>query len=147
MTMPHEPSDELLDYEAEQDDEPGPLFPEPVPIRACEPVITVPTVPQHVTFQTIVLTADEPVQRILDRDPLRVRALLMLADANDVVLSHTIQQAQSAQNVAANLPTPAGAIVPHGLATPVELTGTQSVWASAATYPTRIGLVVERRTP
>lgn len=141
--MPDEP---LLDYETEQDSDPGPLFPTPVPVHVCEPVVTVPTVPQHVTCRTVVLTADQPVQQILAQDPLRVRAWLLPKIDNNVVLCHSVSQAQDPNNADPTLANPNGAVVMASLTAPVPVAGTQAMWLAGNTFPTHVGLIIERRS-
>lgn len=148
MTMPHElgDDDELLDYQTEQEDAPEPVQPiEPVPVHVCEPVVTVPTVAQHVTFRTVTLTAANPVQQILNLDPLRIRAWLLPKIDNNVVLCHSISQAQDPANADPMLTAPNGAYVSAALTAPVPIPGTAPVWCVGNTFPTRVGLIIERR--
>lgn len=143
MTMPHDADEELLGYETEQE-ETAPLPIEPVPVRAVEPVVTVPTVAQHLTCRTVVLADASPVQ-ILAQDPLRTRAQIVVKGANDVVLCHSITQAQDAGNADPTLARPNGAILPGG--GPVfTVTATGPVWLVGNTFPTRVGLILERRS-
>src|SRR4051812_44129767 len=111
MTMPYEPGDELLEYETEQDD-PGPVQPvEPVPVHVCAPVVTVATVPQHLTALSRVLTAAQPFVQLLAQDPLRVRATVLVSGANKVVLCHSLGQAQDPNNLDNTLANPDGAVI------------------------------------
>lgn len=143
--MPYEPGEELLEYQTEQEDVPEPAAPgPPVEVRVCDPVVTVPTVPQHITCKTVVLSDATPVQ-ILALDPLRTRAQLVVADTNDVVLCHSVTQAQNPNNADPTLARPDGTIIPGTLTAPVEVDATGPAWLVANTFPTRVGLIIERR--
>ena len=147
--MSHE--DEMLEYETEQDETPLPPIP-PVPVYACEPVVTVETVPQHMSAYTFVMSttnADQAVQQILPQDPLRVQALIIVHD-QPVVICHSKNSAAAAANTAAGTLAPSGAYVsadPTTPSAPIPIPGVQEVWA-AATYgePARISVFAYRRS-
>ena len=145
--MPYEDTgEELLEYQTEQEDA-GPVVPgPPVAVHVCEPVVTVPTVAQHLTAVTRVLTAAQPYAQILAQDPLRARAQVMVKGTNDVVLCHSIGQAQDPNNLDPTLVAPDGAVVPGGFDGPVPLETTQPVWVVANTFPTAVSVLIERRT-
>lgn len=145
--MPHEPDSELLEYETEQED-PGPVQPiDPLPVHVCAPVVTVPTVSQHVTTRTVLLTTANAVQQILPQDPLRVMAWLLPKIDNNVVLCHSLTQAQDPANADPALAAPNGALVSAALTAAIPVPGTQAMWMAGNTFPTRVGLIIERRTP
>lgn len=143
--------DELLEYETEADTEPTPVLPvDPVPVKVCDPVVTVETVPQHATCTTFVLDTDlgVGVVQILPQDVLRVRAVVWIAGVDDpsVILCHSRNQAQDAANVAANTPRPSGALLTPGY--PITVHGAQELWAAATSATaSRLSVIAERRTP
>lgn len=144
--MPYQPGgDELLEYETEQDETPGPVMPiEPLPVHVCEPVVTIATVPQHLTTLSRVLTAAQPYAQILAQDPLRVRATVIVSGANKVVLCHSLPQAQNPNNLDATLAAPDGAVISSAATVPVQTT--QPLWVVANTFPTTVSVLIERRT-
>lgn len=142
--MPHEPGDELLAYETQHDA--GPPVPiDPLPVHVCEPVVTIPTVPQHTTCRTVVLTSDQPYTQILPQDPLRVRAQLLRGD-NHFVICHSATQAQDPVNTTPASGATNGAYVTATASAPVVVTGTQPLWVSTNVFPTTIGIITERRS-
>lgn len=144
--------DELLEFETENDEAPEPVMPiAPVPVKVCEPVVTVPTVAQHLSATTLVVSTAagaEKMLQVLSLDPLRTRATLIIHD-QPVVLCHSRSQAQSAANVLAGAPRPDGAYVYAAVDKPVTLVieTTQELWV-AATFdqPARVSVLQERRT-
>lgn len=146
----YDDDDQLLEYETEADEE-LPVIPDPVPVCVKEPVVTVETVPQHVTCYTVVVDTDveQGVAELLPQDALRVRATVIVND-QPVVICHTRPQALDGSNRVASVPNPNGAYVPAGptLSTPVVIHGTQQVWlAGTSATPARVSVVVERRSP
>jgi hypothetical protein len=138
---------ELLEVETEADDGPVVALPiMPVPVSVCDPVVTVATVPQHVSFHTLVLTTDDPQRQLLPLDALRVEALVQALD-QDVVLTSSRSQAQSTANTVASLPNPDGAILPKANTTPTRMPATAEVWATAQVLPARVSVIVTRRSP
>lgn len=144
--MPHQPEDnELLDYQTEQGDEPQHVQPiEPVPVHVCEPVVTIETVPQHVSCYTITLTQDMPYAQVLPLDVLRVRASLLRCD-NHFVLCHSLGQAQDANNSTTGSTVTNGALITATFNAPVPVSGVQEMWVATNVFPTNIGVIVERR--
>jgi hypothetical protein len=143
MTMPHEAGEELLEYETEQE-ETGPLPIEPILVHAVEPVITVPTVAQHITCRTIVLDANTPWAQLLPQDPLRVRARIFTI-TNGVVICHSVSQAQDLNNTTdQTFATPNGCLISSGVSAIIE--GTQQLFVATSKFPTRVGLIIERRS-
>ncbi len=145
--------DEMLAYEVEQDDDGIPVMPiAPVPVSVCEPVVTVETVPQHMSAYTFVLSttnADQSIVQILPQDPLRVIAEIIVHD-QPVVICHSRGSAQAAVNTTAGTPAPSGAYVqadPTTPSAPIPIYGVQEVWA-AATYgqAARISVFAYRRS-
>lgn len=147
-----EDTSDLLEYETETEDAPEPLAPiDPVPVIVQAPVVTVGTVPQHISAYTVVVDTDtDRVAELLPLDALRVRATIIVHD-QPVVLCHTMAQALSATNRATGVPTPSGAFVQASAdhpAGPIVLHGTQPMWVAATwDQPARISVLVERRTP
>lgn len=151
MSMPEE--SELLEYETEQ---PGPAPLPAVAVYVTEPVVTVPTVAQHLTTFTVVVATGTSgaigaggagmtgVDQLLPEDPLRVRATVWASD-NPVVLCHSIQQAADKSNQVASVPNPNGTYLPVAL--PVVLSGTAQMFVAATTSTAaRVSVVVERRS-
>ncbi len=138
---------ELLQTETEVDDGPGPVLPMvPIPVTVCEPVVSVPTVAQHISFHTVALADGDAYRQLLPLDALRVSALVQAFD-QDVVLTNSRSQAQSAANTVANLPNPDGAILPKANTSPTLLTTVAEVWVTAQTLPARVSVIVTRRSP
>lgn len=146
--------DEMLAYEVEDDADDTPVMPiDPVPVRVCEPVVTVETVPHHMSASTFVLstsTPDEAVVQILPQDPLRVKAIVMVND-QPVVIAHSRSSAAAPQNVVTGTPSPSGAYV-FASATvssaPIQIPGVQEVWVAATVAgPARVSVLAYRRTP
>lgn len=143
--MPHEPGDELLEYQTEHESAGAPV--EPVPVAVCDPVVTIETVPQHATAYTVVVATDPavgaPYEQLLPLDPLRVRATVW-ATTTDAVICHSLGQAQDPANSTTGVPNPAGAYLPTGL--PIVIHGGQQMWAAAtAATASQISVIVERR--
>lgn len=133
--------DDLMEYETEAEQ------PEPVtPVSVCldGPVVTVETVPQHLTCSTVVLTSDQPVAQLLELDHLRVGAQVSALD-NDVVVCHSYQQAMDAANQVSTLDMPNGFVVAKGVPA-TSLRTTQQLWVVTGTYPSRVSVVAERRS-
>lgn len=148
--MTYEDDEQLLEYQTEADDDEFPVIPDPVPVCVKEPVVTVETVPQHVTCYTVVVDTDvdQGVAELLPLDPLRVRATVIVSD-QPVIICHTRPQAQDGSNRVASVPNPNGAYIPASptLSTPVPIHGTQQMWvAGTTTDPARVSVIVERRS-
>lgn len=137
---------EVLEYEGEQDHDELVLPIAPIPVVVCEPVVTVPTVPQHVTTYTVVVATgtSTAVSQLLPLDLLRVRATILVND-QAVVICHSQTQAQDPSNVVAAVPNPSGAYVPAG--SNVVITGSQQMWVAATSATAaRVTVISERRT-
>lgn len=137
---------ELLAYESEQDHPVAVLPIDPVPVRVCDPVITVVTVPQHMTTYTVVVAAgtSTAVSQLLPLDLFRVRATILVND-QAVVICHSQTQAQDPSNVVAAVPNPSGAYVPAGAN--LVITGSQQMWVAATgATPARVTVISERRS-
>lgn len=94
-------------------------------------------------FYTVTLTTDEPVKQVLPPSPNREYALLISLD-NDVVLADSKSNAQASGNVSdTSLARPTGAAIPTGVVIPMADQG--EVWAGAASYPSRISVLVAFR--
>lgn len=144
----YEEENELLEYETEAEETPELVQPiEPIPVHVCEPVITVATVPQHVSCTTVIVAtgADGGVEQILPQDPLRVRAQIIVSDM-PVVLCHSRPQAGSTSNQVASVPNPSGAYLPVATS-PVAIQGTQPMYVAATSAtPARVTVIAERRS-
>lgn len=142
----NEPDDELLEYETEAEEEDArPLPIDPVPVKISEPVVTVETVPQHVSMFTLTLTAETPMLPLLPLDPLRVSAQVLRVD-NHFILCHSLQQAMDPLNITPAATDANGALVTATFNAPVPVRGTQAVWVATRVFPTRVGVIVERRS-
>lgn len=138
---------ELLEYEAEQDHD-TPVIPmTPIPVVVCDPVVTVPTAPQHISTYTVVVATGTTAQvaELLPLDLLRVSARIIVSD-QAVVVCHSQAQAQDSSNRVASVPNPSGAYLPVSTA-PVPITGTQQMWVAATSAtPARVTVISERRS-
>lgn len=135
---------ELLEYETEQEDEPQEIS--PIPVHVCEPVVTVATVPQHVSTYTVVVAVGDSTNGILQlmpQDPLRVRAVITCND-QAVVICHSLPQAMSTANQAASVPNPSGAYLAAGQT--VTINGTQEMFVAATGTVARVSVITERRS-
>lgn len=145
--------DDLLEYEVEDDDDGTPVLSiAPVPVHVCEPVVTVETVPQHMTASTFVVSTaieGQALVQILPQDPLRVRAVVIVHD-QPVVICHSKTSANAAANTVSGTPEPSGAYIqadPSTPSAPIPIYGVQEVWV-AATYgeTARVTVFAYRRT-
>jgi hypothetical protein len=136
---------EILEYETEQTEQAFEI--QPIPVCVSEPVVTVATVPQHVSCTTIVVATgtDGGVEQILPQDPLRVRAQIIVSDM-PVVLCHSRPQAGSSSNQVASVPNPSGAYLPVSVS-PVVIQGTQPMYVAATSATAaRVTVIAERRS-
>jgi hypothetical protein len=146
--------EEMLAYEVEDDETEQAVMPiAPVPVRVCEPVVTVETVPQHMSAYTFVMStshADTAIRQILPQDPLRVRAVIIVHD-QPVILCHSQVSAAAPANVVTNTPEPSGAYVFAGTnlpSRPIPIYGVQEVWAAATIAESaRVTVLAYRRNP
>lgn len=147
-TDPVHDENDLLEYQTEAD-EPDPEAAAAVPVVVDEPVVTIPTVPQHMTAYTLVVEADDAaggVAELLPQDPLRVRAQIIVND-EPVILCHSRTQALDSRNTVASVPNPSGAYIPDGIGFPIEITATDRMWiAATSTNPARVSVITERRS-
>lgn len=95
-------------------------------------------------FTKVLLQADQPADDILPEDPYREMVILTALD-NPVVVHSSLASANNPAATAANLPDPGGAVIPLNQPTPVP--GTNHMWITCATYPSRIACFVTRRVP
>lgn len=86
---------------------------------------------------TVVLTANTPVQTILDADAKRKYALVQ-AGGFDVVISNNNGEAQNAANQVTGLPNPIGMVLSNGNTVPTKIPGGDRWYAAAAQYPAQI---------
>lgn len=135
---------ELLEYQTETIDED--LAAAAVPVVVAEPVVTVPTVAQHVDTYTVVVDTDvAKFAELLPLDPLRLSAQIIASDAA-IVLCHSRAQATDTRNQVANVPNPVGAYIPTGVV--VDVPGTQQMFAAATSATAaRVTVIVARRSP
>lgn len=94
--------------------------------------------------KTIVLTAANPAQMVAGYDPLRDEVRITVSD-NPVVLSRSTGQANDLANTTGTLATPNGRILING-AGEYTVRGSNEVWVSGNTYPTRVGFEIVRLT-
>lgn len=94
--------------------------------------------------KTIILNAANPAQMLAGYDPLRDEVRIVVAD-NPVVLSRSTGQANDAANTTGTLANPNGRILINGSQEYVAR-GTNEVWVSTNTYPTRVGFEIVRLT-
>lgn len=140
---------EMLEYEVEADEPETPVMPiSPIPVSVCEPVVTVETVPQHMTCYTVVVDTDDVdagIKELLPLDALRVRATI-IAHTAEAIICHSRSQAQDPANTVTNVPNPSGFLL--SIDTPLVLTGTQQMWVAATSSAARrVSVIVERRIP
>lgn len=137
--------DELLEYEGDQEHDAPTVLTEAIPVVVCDPVVTVPTVPQHITAYTVVVSTTGPeVMELLPLDLLRVRATVIVSD-QPVVICHSQGQAQDPSNQVASVPNPSGAYIPAG--TQLVITGSQQLFVAAVQgVSSRVSVLVERRS-
>lgn len=83
-------------------------------------------------YQTVVLTANDPVQDILPADPDREVAYVQALD-NDIVIASTKGVAGSAVNTVASAPNPDGTLVPKINTAPWPVHDSGAVFAGATT--------------
>lgn len=84
------------------------------------------------SYETYVLTANDPAQCILPDDDKRVIALVQAID-NDIVLGPTNAVAGSTVNTVAGVPQPNGAYIPKANTAPTPVKGGNAVWAGITT--------------
>lgn len=90
---------------------------------------------------TVVLTADNPVQTILDLDDKRVYALIQ-AGGYDCVINNSNGEASNSANQVPGLPNPVGMVLTAGNTAPTKIPGGQRWWAAAAQYPAQVTVLV-----
>lgn len=93
------------------------------------------------SHRTIVLVLANPYAQIAGYDPARVNVYVNVMD-NPVVISGDISQASDLANTTGTLATPNGRLMQVG--NDYVIPGQDEMWVSSATYPTRIGLTIER---
>lgn len=87
---------------------------------------------RRTVFNTVVLTANEPVQEILPKSENRYCAYVQAID-NDIVLASNLAQGQAKVNTAASVPSPSGAYLPKANTAPLKLDGNDLIYAAATT--------------
>ena len=119
----------------------------PIPVAVIDAVTVTRVFPQHSSAYTLVLTATQPVQQICDLDPLRHQITLCAVD-HDIVLCHSLQQAQDAANQATNIPNPNGFVITNAAGFPpfLRIESTGPLWVVGNSFPSRVSAFVERRT-
>lgn len=90
---------------------------------------------RRTVFETVVLTANEPVQIILPSSDARVKAYIQPLD-NDIVLTSSKAQAQASANTETNVPFPSGTYLPKSNTAPYPVEGNDAVYAAATTTAT-----------
>lgn len=141
--MPDECDDILLDNATEQFEEVDVAQVLPIPVVLAEAAVTEPIYPQHMTAYTIVLTATTPTQELAPLDSLRTGLIIRSLD-HDVVLCHSINQANDPSNFDVALAFPNGAVLRNG-DRPTYLRSTPRMWVVGNSYPSRVTVIAERR--
>lgn len=144
----HAGSDELLiEHETEQHEGVDTAPVPPLKTVVVDSVVVAPIIPQHVQCYTLVLTADDPIQVLLEQDALRTNAIAIALD-HDVVLSHSFQQASDEANQINTLLRPNGSVITNAGGFPpyLPLDTTAKMWVVGNTFPSRVSVVVKRRT-
>lgn len=134
--------DILLEEETEQVDDAPPIA--PIPVVLADAVVSNEVYPQHVNCYTLVLTATAPTAVLAALDPLRTGLIVRSLDY-DVVLCHSLQQAQDAANLDITLAAPNGAVISSVATRPTYLRSTPQMWIVANRYPSRVTVIAERR--
>lgn len=142
MPDEYQANDILLEQATGEFDESAPVA--PIPVVLGDAVVTNEVYPQHITFYTLVLTAAAPRSDLAGLDPLRTGLAVRALD-HDVVLCHSLQQAQDTANLDVTLAAPNGAILSSSETAPTYLRATPHMWVVANTYPTRVTVIAERR--
>lgn len=143
-----EENDNLIEVELEQHS-PEPVQDiVPVPVKVIDPVVTEQTIAQHINTYTVVLTSAEPVKELIPLDPLRAMAIIISLD-HDIVLCHSMQQAQDPANADTSLVNPNGAVISVAGGYPfyIPLETIQRMYVAGNTFPTRVSVILKRRTP
>jgi len=86
----------------------------------------------HTSFETYVLTVNDPAQCILPENGKRISALVQPID-NDIVLGPSKAVVASPANTVASVPQPNGAYIPHTNTQPYEVKGSNVVFAGITT--------------
>lgn len=95
---------------------------------------------RSVTFRTIVLSSDVPVDQVMQPDPNRVIAYVQAGGA-DVVLTKSKGDAQ-ANTRDASYSAPVGTLLPFGNTVPYPLETNDEVWVGSAVYPAQVSVTI-----
>lgn len=95
------------------------------------------------TFTIVLTELDQPPKDLLPEDPYREIAVITAMD-NPVVIHSSMATAGDPAATAVNLPDPKGAVIP--ITQPYPVPGTNRMWVTTAVYPSRVSVIVTRRT-
>lgn len=100
--------------------------------------------PEQTDAFTIILSATNPYQLLLPKDPSRKRAVVTAVDTTPVVICTSLELAQNPQNAATGAGLPAsGFVLPHGLMVTIESRG--ALWVANTTATAcRVSVIVDR---
>jgi hypothetical protein len=118
--------------------------PKPVADPGYEAVKVSHECPEQAVYFTVVLTAGQPVQNLLPRDPDRLQATIIALD-NPVVIAESLAKAESVANQTASVPAPQGGFLPVGIRLPVRHTKEAYVAATTTATNSRVFVLVEKR--
>lgn len=125
---------------------PGPEEITPVPVHVTGVARGVlPGAPRRrmkTTYETYILTANEPAQNILPQDPKRYSYHIFAID-NDIVIGPTKGVVASPVNQVATVPSPNGAYFPKGFWREFEDNGMVYIGATTIATSTRVTVVAE----
>lgn len=139
--------DVLLAHETEQDYEHPQQPIAPIPVTVADAVVTLPLIGQHSSVYTVVLTTTNPIAELVGLDPLRLGVSVWVLD-HDVVLCHSEAQANDSRNQDTALARPNGAVLSTsgGFPTAIPINSTQQLWVVGNTFPSRVSVIVNRRS-
>lgn len=95
------------------------------------------------SHRTAVLTATNPTYNVAGYDPARTHVYINVLD-NPVVVSDSTSMASDPANTTGTLTFPNGRILPVSNGSEYCIPGSDEMWLSTNTYPTRVGLTIVR---
>lgn len=148
MTQSYDSGEAFLVHETEapEDVETESITPIPVVVSNAVTVNTITA--QNLVTSTYVLTETQPIAQIAELDPLRTGLYMMSLD-DHVVLCHSLQQAQDPNNQSVGLDNPNGFVLLRSSSalTLLPVKTTQPLWVVGNSFPSRVSVLIERRTP
>lgn len=100
-------------------------------------------VENRTSHRTVVLTANNPTYNVAGYDPARKEVYINVLD-NPVVLSDSTSMASDQANTTGTLTNPNGRILPVSNGSEYCIPGSDEMWLSTNTYPTRVGITIVR---